>query len=103
MANRYSWQQSEAHHLNAEMKQKGFLIVTAAADKGLVGIHDRRPLVMTPEAAREWMRQDIGKEASDIAADGSSVSGSFYMASLFSREVGQCRNQSSELINSISI
>lgn len=24
MANRYSWQQSEAHHLNAEMKQKDF-------------------------------------------------------------------------------
>ncbi len=51
---------------------EGFLIVTAAADQGLVDIHDRRPLVMTPEAAREWMWQDIGgKEASDIAADGS--------------------------------
>lgn len=40
---------------------EGFLIVTAAADQGLVDIHDRRPLVMTPEAAREWMRQDIGE------------------------------------------
>ncbi len=36
---------------------EGFLIVTAAADKGLVDIHDRRPLVMTQEAAREWMRR----------------------------------------------
>jgi putative SOS response-associated peptidase YedK len=44
--------------------------VTAAADKGLVDIHDRRPVVLTPEAAREWMRQDIGgKEAEEIAAD----------------------------------
>lgn len=39
---------------------EGFLIVTAAADQGLVDIHDRRPLVLTPEAAREWMRQDKG-------------------------------------------
>ncbi|MCS6028976.1 SOS response-associated peptidase family protein [Klebsiella quasipneumoniae subsp. quasipneumoniae] len=36
---------------------EGFLLVTAAADRGLVDIHDRRPLVLTPEAAREWMRQ----------------------------------------------
>lgn len=31
---------------------EGFLIVTAAADQGLVDIHDRRPLVLSPEAAR---------------------------------------------------
>lgn len=47
------------------------LIVTAAADKGLVNIHDRRPLVQLPEAAREWIRQDVGgKEAAEIGADG---------------------------------
>lgn len=39
---------------------EGFLIVTSAADKGLLHIHDRRPLVFSSEAAREWMRQDIG-------------------------------------------
>ncbi|NAW01371.1 SOS response-associated peptidase family protein, partial [Salmonella sp. hn-h4] len=51
---------------------EGFLIVTTTADQGLVDIHDRRPLVLVPEAAREWMRQDIGgTEASEIAADGS--------------------------------
>lgn len=45
---------------------EGFLIVTAAADRGLVDIHDRRPLVLAPEAAREWMRQDVtGAEAAD--------------------------------------
>lgn len=82
---------------------EGFLIVTAAADQGLVDIHDRRPLVMTPEAVREWMRQDIGgKEASDIAADGS-VSADHFIWHPVSREVGNVRNQSSELINSISI
>ncbi len=28
---------------------EGFLIVTSAADKGLVDIHDRRPLALTPK------------------------------------------------------
>ncbi|NYY76167.1 hypothetical protein DMI70_17740 [Escherichia coli] len=38
---------------------------------GLVDIHDRRPRVLSPEAAREWMRQEVGdKEASEIAASG---------------------------------
>lgn len=32
---------------------EGFLIVTSAADKGLVDIHARCPLVLTPEAAWE--------------------------------------------------
>ncbi|MBZ6768007.1 hypothetical protein FMJ84_16995 [Klebsiella oxytoca] len=41
-----------------------FLIVNAAADLGLVDFHDRRPLVLVPAAAREWMKQYIvGKEA----------------------------------------
>jgi putative SOS response-associated peptidase YedK len=31
----------------------GFVIVTAAADASLVDMHDRRPLVFAPDAARE--------------------------------------------------
>ena len=55
-----------------------FLIVTAAADQGLVDIHDRRSLVLTPEAAREWMRQNIGgKEAEEIVTDGAVLADHF--------------------------
>lgn len=35
-------------------ESEGFLIVTVANDEGLVDIHDRRPLVLSPEAARGW-------------------------------------------------
>ncbi len=77
---------------------EGFLIVTAAADKGLVDIHDRRPLVLSPEAAREWMRQDTGgKEASDIIIDGS-VSADHFIWHPVSRAVGNVKNQAPELI-----
>lgn len=49
---------------------EGFLIVTPATDKELVDIHDSCTLVLSPEAARERMRQDVdGKEAGEIAAD----------------------------------
>lgn len=49
---------------------EGFLIVTAAADKGLVDIHDRRPLVFTPEAALEWMNPETsGAQASELSHD----------------------------------
>lgn len=48
--------------------------MTSATDKALVDIHDRLPLVLSPEAAREWMRQDVGgKEAEEIIADGTVV------------------------------
>ncbi len=80
---------------------EGFLIVTAAADQGLVDIHDRRPLVLTPEAAREWLRQDIGgKEAEEIAADGAVPAGKFIWHPV-SRAVGNVKNQGPELIEAI--
>ncbi|WP_446714969.1 hypothetical protein [Citrobacter sp. NCU1] len=34
--------------------------MTSVVDEGLIDIHVRRPLVLSPEAVREWMRQDIG-------------------------------------------
>ncbi|MGY4324420.1 putative SOS response-associated peptidase YedK [Klebsiella aerogenes] len=77
---------------------EGFLIVTAAADKGLVDIHDRRPLVLSPEAAREWMRQDIGgKEAEEISVDGAVPADKFIWHAV-TRAVGNVKNQGAELI-----
>lgn len=81
---------------------EGFLIVTAAADQGLVDIHDRRPLVLVPEAAREWMRQDIGgKEAEEIISDGA-VSADHFTWHPVSRAMGNVKNQGLELIEPIT-
>ncbi len=80
---------------------EGFLIVTAAADQGLVDIHDRRPLVLTPEAAREWMQQDVGgKEAEEIIADGA-LSVDHFTWHPVSHAVGNVKNQGPELIEAI--
>ena len=80
---------------------EGFLIVTAAADQGLIDIHERRPLILTPEAAREWMRQDVGgKEAEEIIADGT-VPEDHFSWHLVSRDVGNVLNQGSKLIKPV--
>lgn len=81
---------------------EGFLIVTAAADRGLVDIHDRRPLVLTPEAAREWMRQDVtGAEAAEIASDGA-VSADDFTWHPVTLAVGNVKNQGPELLAPLS-
>ena len=72
--------------------------MTAAADKGLVDIHDRRPLILSPKAAREWMRQDIGgKEAAEVVADGS-VPADKLLWHAVTRAVGNVKNNSAELM-----
>ncbi|MDR5095737.1 SOS response-associated peptidase family protein [Enterobacter sp. EC-ML 621] len=82
-------------------EQEGFLIVTAAADKGLVDIHDRRPLVLTYEAAQEWLRQDHdGKDAVGIANDGVVPAEDFTWHAV-SRAVGNVKNQGRELIEPV--
>ncbi|HDU5899530.1 TPA: SOS response-associated peptidase [Klebsiella quasipneumoniae subsp. quasipneumoniae] len=82
-------------------ENEGFLIVTAAADHGLVDINDRQPLVLMPEAAREWMRQDIGgKEAEEIIADGA-LSADHFTLHPVSRAVGNVKNQGPKLIEAI--
>lgn len=77
---------------------KGFLIVTSAADTGLVDIHDRRPLVLSPEATREWMRQDLGgKEAEGIAAD-SAVPAEKFIWHAATRPVRNSKNQGPTMV-----
>lgn len=72
---------------------EGLLNVIAATDQGLVDIHDSRPLVLTQEAAREWMRQDIGgKEAEEIAVDVAVPADKFIWRAV-SRAVGNVKYQ----------
>ena len=59
------------------------------------------PLVLVPEAAREWMRQDVGgKEAEEIIADGA-LSADHFKWHPVSRAVGNVKNQGPELIEAI--
>lgn len=46
----------------------GFVIITAASDQGMVDIHDRRPLVLAPKHAREWIDPNLPPARADKIA-----------------------------------
>jgi putative SOS response-associated peptidase YedK len=52
-----------------EMKEgSGFVIVTAAAEGGMVDVHDRRPVVLAPEDALLWMDNSLSAEQAEQIA-----------------------------------
>ena len=83
-------------------EDEGFVIVTAASDKGLVDIHDRRPLVLSPSAVMEWLNPETSaKKAQDIADEHSLPAEEFTWHPV-SKIVGNVKNQGSELIDEIN-
>lgn len=77
---------------------EGFVIVTAAADEGLVDIHDRRPLVLDAEAALAWLHPDTSSSrAEELAHDGAVEAGAFHWHPV-TRAVGNVKNQGPELV-----
>ncbi|MDT8849357.1 SOS response-associated peptidase family protein [Pantoea dispersa] len=83
---------------NREHGREGFVIVTAASNQGMVDIHDRRPLVLTADAVREWLSHDTSPaRAADIARD-SALPESAFTWHPVATKVGNIHNQGAELI-----
>ncbi|EKT4524943.1 SOS response-associated peptidase family protein [Pseudomonas putida] len=79
----------------------GFVIVTATADQGMIDIHDRKPLVLKPEQAREWIDPATTNErAEEIARDCGRPASDFKWYPV-SPLVGNVRNQGQHLIQPI--
>jgi putative SOS response-associated peptidase YedK len=56
----------------------GFVIITAASDQGVADIHDRKPLVLAPEHAKERIAPDTSPvSAAEIAVDQCRPAGEF--------------------------
>lgn len=89
---------AEVHPGLGSDERSGFVIVTAAADEGLVDIHDRKPLVLDPELAREWIDPGTTTERlAEIVQTGCRPSTDFRWFPV-RKEVGNVRNQGAELI-----
>ncbi|HEY0207839.1 SOS response-associated peptidase family protein [Acerihabitans sp.] len=80
----------------------GFVIVTAASDKGLVDIHDRRPLVMTREASLEWLSPETTPERAGELAHGFSIPDYEFSFHPVSKSVGNIHNDNKSLIDKIN-
>lgn len=78
--------------------EDGFVIITAASDQGMVDIHDRRPLVLTPEYANEWLEPDLSPErAAEIAMECCRPVDDFEWYAV-GKEVGNVKNQGAQLL-----
>jgi len=76
----------------------GFVIITAASDQGMVDIHDRKPLVLPPEFAREWLNPDLTADgAAEIARECCQPTKDFEWYPV-GKDVGNVRNQGPALI-----
>ncbi|MGU1669231.1 SOS response-associated peptidase [Pseudomonas aeruginosa] len=79
-------------------EQHGFVIITADSAGGMVDIHDRRPVVLSPDLAREWLDPATPPErAEQIVLNQGEPSESFRWYTV-SRDVGNVRNQGPQLI-----
>ncbi|MFG0499519.1 SOS response-associated peptidase family protein [Pseudomonas sp. YQ_13] len=93
---------AEVHHNVEPDERDGFVIITAAAYQGLIDIHDRKPLVLTPELAREWLAPATSPErAAAIVKDECRPSQDFRWFPI-SKAVGNVRNQGPALIEPVS-
>lgn len=76
----------------------GFVIITAGSVGGMVDIHDRRPVALSPELAREWLDLTTpGERAEQMALHQGERTDVFEWFKV-STAVGNVRNQGAELI-----
>ena len=72
---------------------EGFLIVIAASNTDMVDIHDRRPLVLKPDAVREWPSEDTSRERDEEIAKEAALPESDFKWHPVSSKVGSPKNQ----------
>lgn len=81
--------------------KEGFVIVTSSSNQGMVDIHDRRPLVITADAVREWLSAGTTPQrAEEIAHDAAVPEKDFTWHPVINK-VGNIHNQGKELIESV--
>lgn len=93
---------AEVHHGLEPDERDGFVVITAAADQGLVDIHDRKPLVLSPETAREWLDPATSGERLEAIVEVGCRPAQDFRWFPVGKAVGNVRNQGHELIEPVS-
>jgi len=76
----------------------GFVIVTAAADEGLVDVHDHRPLVFAADAARRWLDPALPPDELDTLGKAGGVAASQFVWHRVTTDVNRAINDEPRLI-----
>jgi putative SOS response-associated peptidase YedK len=86
-----------------EHEGTGFVIVTAAADGGMVDVHDRRPVVFTAEDAALWMDNGLPAEQAEHLARAMSLAPESFAWHAVSTEVNKVGNNHPGLVEPVDI
>ena len=80
----------------------GFVIVTADSAGGMLDIHDRRPIVLSPELAREWLDPATPRERAEQIALMQGKGSDVFEWYKVDKAVGNSRNQGPALIEKVA-
>lgn len=79
----------------------GFVIITADARGGLVDVHDRRPVVLPPDLAIEWMSDPLSSDHAEQLLLNLGEPAETFKWHRVGAAVGNARNQGQELIKPV--
>lgn len=85
-------------HDDGESKTaNGFTIVTAAADGGLLDVHDRRPIALDAADAAMWMNPDLQVDEAAHILNSLTVPAEAFTWHMVDKAIGNVRNQDRHL------
>lgn len=85
--------------LDSQQEERhGFVIITADAQGGMIDIHDRRPVVLSPELAREWVDEATPPERAEQMVLQEGEAPEVFTWYRVDHAVGNVRNQGAHLI-----
>jgi putative SOS response-associated peptidase YedK len=83
---------------HAPSEYDGFVIITADSAGGMVDIHDRRPVILAPELAREWLDPATPKERAEHMMIQQGEPSEVFEWFKVSAAIGNVHNQGANLI-----
>lgn len=80
----------------------GFVVITSSSEAGMLDIHDRRPLVLSPECAAHWLDPELPpREAEELALEHGLCVEEFEWYPV-AKDIGNVRNEGRQLIEQVS-
>jgi putative SOS response-associated peptidase YedK len=89
--------------LAAILGDDGFAIVTSSADRGLLDIHDRRPVVLDLDAALAWMAPDTTADIALALTAEYSLPESAFKWHPVTRAMGNVRYQKDDAVRPVAL
>lgn len=86
-----------------EREGTGFVIVTAAADGGMVDVHDRRPVVLAAEDAMLWMDNSLPAEQTEHLARAMSLPPDAFRWHAVGKEVNKVGHSHPRMVEPVKV